>query len=104
MDALIEKLAGVKQEISTCDDGAFGIAWNDIRCGRALHIVNYNYDSDTHKISNISCLEFELESEWEISVTGSFPENESFVVSLDKKKLTVKNVGIYSVIELKKKE
>ena len=45
-----------------------------------------------------------MESEWEISLTGCFPENESFVASLDKKDLIVKNIGIYSVIELKKKE
>ena len=41
---------------------------------------------------------------WEISLTGCFPENESFVALLDKKELIVKNIGIYSVIELKKKE
>ena len=104
MDELIEMLADVKQEISICDDRTFGIAWNDIGGGRALHIVNYNYNSNTHKISNISCLKFEMESEWEISLTGCFPENESFVASLDKKDLIVKNIGIYSVIELKKKE
>ena len=93
MDELIERLADVKQEISICDDRTFGIAWNDIEGGRALHIVNYNYNSDTHKISNISCLKFELESESEeISLTGCFPENESFATTLDKKELIVKNI------------
>ncbi len=50
MDALIKMLECREQEITAPEEDGYGIAWHDTGNGRALHIINYSYDSDSHRI------------------------------------------------------
>ena len=100
MDALAEALSGRGQEILALTEGEYGIAWHDAGGGRALHILNYSYDAHSHRIRNLPQLCFRLERPWKPGRISVFPEGPLPEVSCTGQELEVKNVGIYTVIEL----
>ncbi len=60
-----------EQEITAPEEDGYGIAWHDTGNGRALHIINYSYDSDSHRIRNLPELCFRLGEKrggWDVSV------------------------------------
>lgn len=99
MDMLVDMLVCREQEIVALEKGEYGIAWHITGQGRALHIVNYRYDSDSHRIRNLPELSFRLEKPWRLGRVSTFPENPQMEVSCGQKLLEVKNAGIYTVIE-----
>lgn len=99
-DALTELLAEGEQEIRAEQEGEYGIAWYDTGGGRALHVVNYSYESTSHRIVPIPCLRFELTKPGQIGRIGCFPENPRLRVTVEGKTLRLENVGIYTLVEL----
>lgn len=75
--------------------------WHDTGQGRSLHIVNYSYDNDSHRIRNLPVLRFRLEKPWTLGHVSAFPENPQLEVSCRQQTLEVKNAGIYTVIVFK---
>ena len=100
MDALIKMLECREQEITAPEEDGYGIAWHDTGNGRALHIINYSYDSDSHRIRNLPKLCFRLGKTWRLGCVSTFPENPLLEVSYRQQTLEVKNAGIYTIIEL----
>ena len=68
--------------------------------GCALHLVNYHYNSDTHKIDPLGTLAFRPGFAVSSVKTHAFPENPELTAELKDGELIVKNAGIYTVIEM----
>ena len=72
----------------------------DAEKGCALHLVNYHYNSDTHKIDPLGTLAFRPGFEVSSVKMHAFPENPELTAELKDGELIVKNAGIYTVIEM----
>lgn len=99
MDALVDLLEGWEQEITATEEGEYGIAWHDTGHGRVLHVINYCFDNESHRIRNLKPLSFSLDKAWKRGQVSTFPENPLLEVSYGQQVLEVKNAGIYTIIE-----
>lgn len=99
MDALVDLLEGWEQEITAIEEGEYGIAWHDTGHGRVLHVINYCFDNESHRIRNLKPLSFSLDKAWKLGQVSTFPENPLLEVSYGQQVMEVKNAGIYTIIE-----
>lgn len=95
---LVNELAGNKGIISACDSNKMGISVHKNDNGYVMHIVNYNYNQDTHRIDPIDA-EFDLAFSTETVKVHSFPENSAVSANINGNKLVLKNAGIYTIVE-----
>lgn len=68
--------------------------------GHALHLINYNVNNKTRMVESIEDVNIRLSFTPKHAVVHSFPEHSATRVSRDGNALTVKNMGVYAVIEL----
>ncbi len=99
MRLLVAELAKNKGVVSAKDSEKFGIAVHRDTGRFLLHIVNYNYNAGTHRIDPTDA-SFDLAFEQKGARIHSFPENSGISVSLRKDRLTLKNIGVYTIVEL----
>lgn len=98
--ALVEKLSGQKGFIDAPESLSYSIDLRKTEKGCALHIVNYNYNEETHRIDPLEELSFGVKLPASKATAHSFPENPALCASVENGVLTVKNAGIYTVIEM----
>jgi hypothetical protein len=96
---LVKDLARDKGVIVAHDNRKMGIAVHRLEGHYVLHIVNYNYDEATHRIAPIDA-EFTLGFPARLVGTRSFPEGAEVSARISGSRLSVKNAGIYTIIEL----
>lgn len=98
--ALVEKLAGEKSLLDAPESPLYSVDLRRTEKGCALHIVNYNYNEETHRIDPLAELSFGMKQPVSRAIAHSFPENPALSASIENGVLTVKNAGIYTVIEM----
>lgn len=98
-EELVSLLAGEEQEIRALTKGDYGIAWHDTGRGRALHVVNYQYNERTHRIDALPELEFELDRAYSEIKLHCFPENPELLACLDGRRVKLQSAGIYTIVE-----
>jgi hypothetical protein len=99
MGLLVADLAKSKGAVSATDSDKFGIAVHRDKSRFLLHVVNYNYNPGTHRIDPTDA-SFDLAFNAKGTKIHSFPDNPAISVSLRKNKLALKNIGIYTIVEL----
>lgn len=77
-----------------------GLGLHKTADGHALHLVNYTLNDVSRTVETISRATFDLAWQPESVHVYSFPESE-VEASMDGQKLKVKNLGLYTVIELR---
>lgn len=98
MKQLVNSLSEKKGMISTQECDKVGIAVHQNQNGYVLHVVNYNYNQETHRIVPVD-IAFDLGFQCKQVKIHSFPENKSILYSSSNNKLELKNVGIYTIVE-----
>lgn len=97
---LVERLTDEKPFIDAPESLDYGIDLRETSNGYALHIVNYHYNEQTHRIDPLPALTFGLKIPASGVKAHCFPENPEIGVELKDGKLTVRNAGIYTVLEI----
>lgn len=97
---LVERLADEKAFIDAPESLDYGIDLRETLNGFALHIVNYNFNGQTHKIDPLPALTFGLKIPASRVKAHCFPENPGIEIELRAGRLTVENAGIYTVLEI----
>lgn len=100
LSSLVNKLSMKKNLVTTDNSQLYGIALHKINSGYSLHILNYNYNDETHKIDAINEINIKLEFEVEKISIYNFPEKSNVTVDIKGKNLKICNTGIYTVIEI----
>jgi len=77
----------------------YGIGVHESRNGCVVHFVNYNFNEDTHKIDNIPEIKLKINFDAEKMRLHSFPENHDAEAELKGSEVTLRNAGIYTVLE-----
>jgi hypothetical protein len=98
LNLLVNELACNKGIIHADDSDRMGISVHRNGDKVVLHIVNYNYNEATHRIDPIDAA-FDLSFNADQVQVHSFPENESIIADINKNRLTLKNIGIYTIIK-----
>ena len=95
-----------EKEARICFDKnpAYGVALHDAGTAHILHIVNYNYNKETHKIDPILQIRMQIQFEVEDINICTFPENPEICVRQQGQEIIIENAGIYTVVEMKKQE
>ncbi len=99
IDRLVDELSADKGVVSAADSGRIGIAVHKSGSRLVLHVVNYNYNADTHRIDPVDAV-FDLAFQAGSVKVHSFPENASASTAVENGRLTLKNAGIYTIVEL----
>ncbi|SDF55980.1 hypothetical protein SAMN05660368_00918 [Marvinbryantia formatexigens] len=101
MDELIEKLVGEDNIIDAPESLMYSVDVRETEEGRALHLVSYNYNEETHRIDAIPELNIGLNFKADAIGVYCFPENPNIEVTLNNGRLNIRNAGIYTIIEIK---
>jgi hypothetical protein len=96
---LVAELARKKGLVQSDETKGMGIAVHRRGERIVLHIVNYNYNSESHRIDPINT-GFSLDFKPKNAVVHTFPENENTAARLIGNRLLVENAGIYTIVEL----
>ncbi len=100
----LKQLAGQLAEqpglLTACDHDKLGIALHKTDNGYALHLVNYNFNQETHRIDSLPELSFQLHFPVHGVKVHPFPTEDTPTAALDGETLTVRNAGIYTIVEL----
>ena len=99
--ALASRLAALPAPLDAPEGKDFGIDLRETAEGKALHLVNYNYNEKTRRIDALKPLVFRLHFPASQVTAHAFPENPALRASLDGDLLTVENAGIYTILEIK---
>lgn len=92
-----------KESRVICDGNIqYGIALHDAGDAHALHIVNYNYNEETHKIDEIPSIHLHTAFAADQIQVHTFPENANIQVQTEGNEVVVKNAGIYTILEFHK--
>lgn len=100
-DALLARLAADESFLTAPQSPDYGIDLRETAEGKALHLVNYRYNEETHRIDELPKLSFSLRFAAAQVQAHSFPENPDLRVNLSDGVLTVENAGIYTILEIK---
>jgi hypothetical protein len=98
MNQLVESLSDAKAIISTQECDKVGIAVHQNKNGYVLHVVNYNYNNETHRIDPVN-INLDLGFQCKQVKVHCFPENKAISYSSSNNKLELKNAGIYTIVE-----
>lgn len=102
LDALV-KVLKEKESALVCEDSdKYGIALHDNGKAYAIHIVNYNFNEETHKIDMIPQIHLDTAFKADKVKVHTFPENDLVAVKTEGNKVTVENAGIYTILEFQK--
>ena len=97
---LVSKLASEKAVVETFGGDKYGFAVHQNKEGKyLLHIVNYNFNTTTHRIDHLDQLTFDIAFDAKDLKVYSFPKNKTTRAELEGGKLQVQNAGIYTVVE-----
>ena len=99
--ALASRLAALPALLDAPEGKDFGIDLRETAEGKALHLVNYNYNEKARRIDALNPLVFRLHFPASQVTAHAFPENPALRASLDGDLLTVENAGIYTILEIK---
>ncbi len=77
----------------------FGIALHKSHRGYVLHILNYNFNVQTHHIDSLPAIEMKLNFNARLTKVHGFPENPDISAAVEGHKLMVKNAGSYTIVE-----
>ena len=89
-------------EIETDDVEGVGLAIHQCEIGRAIHLVNYRLNTGTREIEPIEKMELKLDWQPVDVKVYSFPEDKfQTEVSVSGTSLTVKNIGLYTILHMK---
>lgn len=97
---IVKELAREKGIVSAGEIETGGVAVHRSRDSLFVHLVNYSFNSDTHRIDPIDA-EFHLGFDGELGDVRSFPDNPALAIEIRHRSITVRNAGIYSVWEVK---
>jgi len=78
-----------------------GLAVHRIDGGYALHLVNYQYNEQTHHIDEITTVRLRLAFTLLTARAVSFPANERLRLHHSAQEIELENVGIYTIIEMR---
>lgn len=95
---IIDGLSNDKGIVSATDTNNMGIAVHKNDNGYVMHIVNYNYNEKTHRIDPIDAT-FKTDFKSDSIKVHSFPENTKVSAHMENSELTLKDLGIYTIIE-----
>lgn len=99
-ETLIERLEQDDDLLTAPESPFYGVDLRKTEKGYALHLVNYRYNEETHRIDDLDDLTFRLGFPVSSVKVHSFPENPRVQASVEKGELTVKHAGIYTVLEM----
>lgn len=98
-DALINALHQQNMVIEVNSERKYGVAVHENGSGKVLHVVNYNYNEEAHKIDALPEVRMKLNYPCGKIKTIGFPENNSVKAELKNGELVLHNAGIYTVVE-----
>lgn len=98
---LVEKMIRTADIIDASESDLYSVDLRETDDGKALHVVNYNYNEETHRIDAIPELKIGLNFVANKVEVHCFPENPDLKVGLENGTLSIQNAGIYTVIEIK---
>ena len=101
-DALAADLKAKPARICMQDSPKYGISLQDNGEANVLHIVNYNFNEETHRIDPLDEVSFTAAFDTANVEIRTFPENDKVVICRDGDKVTAKNLGIYTILSFKK--
>lgn len=102
-EALRDYLAEKSSRIRFDENENYGVALHDNGEAQVLHIVNYSFNEETHKIDEIPEISMDLQFDTADVRVHTFPENPDIRVRMEGSRVTVEHVGIYTILELLKK-
>jgi hypothetical protein len=95
---MVADLAKDKGVVHAGPSRSMGIAVHKRGDKLVMHVVNYNYNPATHRIDPIDAT-FKLSFKADSVKTHSFPENPGLTATVRKDQLTLKGLGIYTIVE-----
>lgn len=101
-EQLIDYLQEKEARICFDKNSAYGVALHDAGSAHVLHIVNYNYNEETHRIDPILQIRMQIQFEVADINVYTFPENPEICVRRQGQEIIVENAGIYTILEMKK--
>lgn len=99
---LIQYLAEKEAKVKCDENYRYGIALHDMGNAYAIHIINYNFNEETHKIDEIPEIDLQIGFDVKELRSYSFPENPAIKTEIDKNRVKLKNAGIYTILEMEK--
>lgn len=100
---LVEYLCGKKGKVYCEGDKRYGIALHDNGESHVLHIVNYNFNDETHRIDQIPEIRLQMNVFMEQIDVHTFPENKEIQIEIEENEIRIKNADIYTILEVHKK-
>lgn len=97
--SLLECLSKRTQLIKFDDNPAYAAALHHNGDSYLLHIVNYNFNEETHRIDAIPSIELTAAFPFYDVKLHTFPENKEIRAVVKGQDLRIENVGIYTIIE-----
>ena len=98
---LVDLLADRKDYIDAPESPLYGFDLRKTAEGCAIHLVNYSCNEATHRIDPLPELKLGLKFGASEVTCHCFPENPELEAVLEDGVLTVKNAGIYTILELR---
>ena len=95
-------LKPLSQIVKTDGSSQYGFALHALENGHALHLVNYNYNEQTHKIDSIESIQLKFNIPFSQIRCYSFPENDALSVETNPETgdIQLNHAGIYTILEL----
>ena len=78
-EKLIDYLQEKEARICFDKNPAYGVALHDAGTAHVLHIVNYNYNKETHKIDPILQIRMKFNLKWKILTSAHFRRTQKYV-------------------------
>ena len=97
---LVDELVKEESFMEFSESEKYSVDLRATEKGCALHLVNYNFNEETHHIDPLAEIKVALKVPVETVKTHCFPENPDLEVELKDGQITIKNAGIYTVVEL----
>ncbi len=101
-DALLDCLSQKHSLITFDDNPVYGTALHHNDDTYVLHIVNYNFNKETHKIDVIPSIKLTAAFPFCDVKVHTFPNNPDIQTTVQGQDVYIKNAGIYTILEFEK--
>ena len=101
-EVLVADLKAAPSRICLPDSDKYGVSLQETDNANILHVINYSFNEETHRIDPIEELAFTADFNTQKVEAYSFPENEKLEVCVKDGKVTAKNLGIYTILSFEK--
>lgn len=99
---LIQYLSEKKSRVFCDENKDYGIALHDNGDAYVLHIVNYNYNEESHRIDRIPAIRLRTDFPADNVEVHAFPENREIQIRAAEDEVIIENAGIYTILEFHK--